>query len=329
MLLDVQDMNVHIKTEEGDLHAVQNLSFSVDQGETLCIVGESGCGKSITALSLMGLLPKAARRSATTLRFDTLDLQRLSSSEARALRGGRMGMIFQEPMTALNPVLTVGRQMTDVLRAHRKVSRKAAEARAIEMLERVGIGNAAHRLKQYPHELSGGLRQRVVIAMALMSEPEVIIADEPTTALDVTIQAELLRLLADLQKSMGLALIMITHDLGLVSRIADRVLVMYAGQAIEYAPAREFFARPTHPYTKGLLDSVPHDGQPRMEPLPAIPGTVPSLVGEIPGCHFRDRCLYAAEACGTRQPLAPWRPDHLVRCGRLADLDANGWRKTA
>ncbi len=325
MLLDVKNLNVNISTPRGDLHAVQNLNLSVDRGETLCIVGESGCGKSITALALMGLLPKAARRSAECLNLNGTDMRSLSRKDLRLLQGNRMAMIFQEPMTALNPVLTIGRQLTDVLRAHRRVSRAEASERAVYLLERVGITQASQRLQQFPHELSGGLRQRVVIAMALMCEPDLIIADEPTTALDVTIQAELLRLLDELSKSMGLALIMITHDVGVVSRIADRVLVMYAGQAVERGDAGELFGNPSHPYTRGLLESVPHSGHARMQPLPAIAGTVPSLVGHIEGCHFRDRCGFALPACASPQHLGDVGHGHLVRCARAPSLIARNW----
>ncbi|KLK89744.1 peptide ABC transporter substrate-binding protein [Microvirga vignae] len=317
MLLNVENLNIDIATPNGSLAAVQDVSFRVSKGETLCIVGESGCGKSITALSLLGLLPKVAKRTARQMTFDGLDMQSMSKAELRALRGDRLSMIFQEPMTALNPLHTVGRQLSDVYRAHRKASRREAKERAIYLLKQVGISNAAQRLNQYPHELSGGLRQRVVIAMALMCEPELIVADEPTTALDVTIQAELLRLLIDLQKSFGMGMILITHDLGLVSRIADRVIVMYAGQVVEAAPAAELFTKPSHPYTRALLGSVPDPSYPRMKPLPSIPGTVPSLVSRMEGCHFFDRCPLACDAC--RQPiqLATIDKDHEARCIRV------------
>ncbi|QRM33004.1 ABC transporter ATP-binding protein [Microvirga sp. VF16] len=319
MLLNVQNLNIDIATATGTLSAVQDVSFSVSKGETLCIVGESGCGKSITALSLLGLLPKAATRTARQLTFGGVDMQRISKSELRALRGNRMSMIFQEPMTALNPLHRVGRQLSDVYRAHRNASRGEAKERAIYLLEQVGIANAAQRLNQYPHELSGGLRQRVVIAMALMCEPELIVADEPTTALDVTIQAELLRLLIDLQKKFGMGLIMITHDLGLVSRIADRVIVMYAGQVVETAPAAELFTNPSHPYTRALLSSVPDPSHPRMKPLPSISGTVPSLLNRMEGCHFFDRCPLACEACRKPVQLEKIDSDHEARCIRIGE----------
>jgi peptide/nickel transport system ATP-binding protein len=312
-LLDVRDLRVDIDTARGTLHAVQGVSFSVERGETLCIVGESGCGKSLTALALMGLLPRRAERTATRLALLGQDLRSLSPRRMNRLRGEQMAMIFQEPMTSLNPVFTIGVQMTDVLRQHRRVSRAEAKARAIYLLERVGIANAALRLDQYPHQLSGGLRQRVMIAMALMCDPKLIVADEPTTALDVTVQAELLRLLMSLQAEFGMGLVLITHDLGLVSRIADKVAVMYAGQIVEQGSADAIFRSPLHPYTQGLMACLPGEvhGSGR---LPVIPGTVPSLVGELPGCHFAGRCQWRHEACANeielREPLA----GHRYRC---------------
>ncbi|RWG50449.1 MAG: ABC transporter ATP-binding protein [Mesorhizobium sp.] len=314
MLLNVENLNIDIATANGTLAAVQDVSFSVSKGETLCIVGESGCGKSITALSLLGLLPKVAKRTARRMTFDGIDMQTLSNRRLRDWRGNRLSMIFQEPMTALNPLHTIGRQLTDVYRAHRNSSRREARERAIHLLEKVGIADAQQRLNSYPHELSGGMRQRVVIAMALMCGPELIVADEPTTALDVTIQAELLRLLIDLQKSFGMGMIMITHDLGLVSRIADRVIVMYAGQVVETAPAEKLFNNPSHPYTRALLGSVPDPSHPRMKPLPSIAGTVPSLLTRMEGCHFYDRCPLASDACRRPIELAKIGEGHEARC---------------
>ncbi|MEZ2148160.1 ABC transporter ATP-binding protein [Bradyrhizobium sp. DN5] len=319
MLLDVDNLNIDIATANGALPVVQDVSFCVSKGETLCIVGESGCGKSITALSLLGLLPKVAKRTAREMTFEGIDMQRISKSELRSLRGNRLSMIFQEPMTALSPLHTIGRQLSDVYRAHRKASRGQALERAIYLLEQVGIANARQRLNSYPHELSGGMRQRVVIAMALMCEPELIVADEPTTALDVTLQAELLRLLMDLQKSFGMGMIMITHDLGLVSRIADSVIVMYAGQVVEAAPAEKLFTNPSHPYTRALLGSVPDPLHPRMKPLPSIAGTVPSLLNRMEGCHFFDRCPLASDACRRPIELEKIGQCHEARCVKAGE----------
>jgi peptide/nickel transport system ATP-binding protein len=314
VLLDVQRLSVDIPTAQGVLHAVQGISFSVDKGETLCIVGESGCGKSLTALALMDLLPRRAVRSADRLAFSGVDLQSLPADAMNKLRGEHMAMIFQEPMTSLNPVFTIGDQMTDVLRQHRPVSQREARERAVHLLTRVGIGKADQRLGQYPHQLSGGLRQRVMIAMALMCDPKLIIADEPTTALDVTVQAELLRLLMSLQDEFGMGLVLITHDLGIVSRMADRVAVMYAGQIVESGPTVSIFETPLHPYTQGLMACLPTPDRKRMHHLRAIPGTVPSLVGQLSGCRFRDRCPYAQPVCGNDITLRPYIHDQAYRC---------------
>jgi peptide/nickel transport system ATP-binding protein len=314
VLLDVHKLSVDIPMAQGVLHAVQGISFSVDKGETLCIVGESGCGKSLTALALMDLLPRRAVRSAGRLTFAGTDLQGLSRSAMNKLRGEHMAMIFQEPMTSLNPVFTIGDQMTDVLRQHRRVSLREARERAIYLLNRVGIGNASQRLAQYPHQLSGGLRQRVMIAMALMCDPKLIIADEPTTALDVTVQAELLRLLMSLQDEFGMGLLLITHDLGIVSRMADKVAVMYAGQIVEAGPVVSIFRSPLHPYTQGLMACLPSPERKRMQHLRAIPGTVPSLVGDVSGCRFRSRCPYAQPICEQDVALRPQADGHAYRC---------------
>ena len=313
-LLVVENLSVDLPTANGPLHAVRNVSFSVNPGETLCIVGESGCGKSMTSLALMDLLPRGARRSVTTLRFDGQDLAALSPAAMNDLRGNAMAMIFQEPMTALNPAYTIGDQLTEHYILHRRASADEARTRALHLLEKVGIAAPERRLGQYPHQLSGGLRQRVMIAMALMCGPRLLIADEPTTALDVTIQAQILRLLIDLQKDLGIALLFITHDLGVVARIATRVAVMYAGEIIEEAPARDLFAAPRHPYTAGLMDCIPIPGKTMPGGrLGAIPGVVPSLVGELTGCMFRDRCPLAQEACRTTPPQRH-EGDHAWRC---------------
>ncbi|KUM44732.1 ABC transporter ATP-binding protein [Pseudomonas sp. EpS/L25] len=313
-LLDVRDLRIDIPLGDDTLHAVRGLDLQVERGEMLCLVGESGCGKSLTSLALMDLLPHRARRQAARLSLGEHDLLAVGEKGMRDLRGNRLAMIFQEPMTALNPAYSIGDQLAEVLRRHRKLDRKTAWARAEAMLEKVGISNATERLRQYPHQLSGGLRQRVVIAMALLCEPDLIIADEPTTALDVTIQAQILHLLRDLQREFGTAIVFITHDLGLVARIADRVAVMYAGQIVEQAPAAELFAEPRHPYTRGLLASIPVPGRTRPgQPLGAIPGLVPSLVGEQHGCAFRNRCPQAVAACADSVPLVE-EEAHLVRC---------------
>ncbi len=291
-------LNVDIPVSNGILHPVQGVSFHVDRGETLAIVGESGCGKSLTSLAVMDLLPPRAKRAANTLELDGRDLTGLSERRMSDIRGNRMSMIFQEPMTSLNPAYTIGDQLTEALRRHESAGRAEARERAVYLLEKVGITGAAGRLGQYPHQLSGGLRQRVMIAMALMCGPDLLIADEPTTALDVTIQAQILHLLADLQREFRTGLILITHDLGVVSRVADRVAVMYAGQIVEEGTAHQIFEAPSHPYTQGLLACIPIPGRtPRGSHLGSIAGMVPSLVGEFRGCHFADRCPYAMDIC--------------------------------
>jgi peptide/nickel transport system ATP-binding protein len=314
IVLDVQGLDVAIPTHAGLLHPVRDVSFQVRRGETLCLVGESGCGKSMTSLALMDLLPRRAIRRARRLEFLGENLATATGKRINDLRGDRMAMIFQEPMTALNPAYTIGEQLIEHYRHHRNASMGDARARAVELLEKVGIASAANRLGQYPHQLSGGLRQRVMIAMALMCGPELLIADEPSTALDVTIQAQILRLLADLQRELGIAMVLITHDLGVVARIADRVAVMYAGQVVEEGAAAEIFASPRHPYTMGLLDCIPVPG--RTAPggkLGTIPGVVPSLVGALRGCSFRDRCPHAQAICA--QDVAVRADgDHQWRC---------------
>jgi peptide/nickel transport system ATP-binding protein len=277
---------------------VRGASFSVAAGETHCLVGESGCGKSVTALSVMNLLARNARRNAERLAFQGEDLLKLSDKGMARLRGNAMAMIFQEPMTSLNPAYTVGSQMTEVLRRHKHASQRAATDRAADLLARVGITAPGMRLGQFPHQLSGGLRQRVMIAMALMCDPQLLIADEPTTALDVTVQAQILRLLAGLQRDLGLGLLLITHDLGIVARVATKVSVMYAGEVVESAPTAELFANPKHPYTQGLLRCVPVPGKiQRDQPLGAIPGTVPRVGLAFEGCAFRERCDFADDSC--------------------------------
>ena len=299
-ILTVEGMSVDITVPSGQLHAVRAIDFSVKAGETFCIVGESGCGKTLTSLSLMRLLPRNASLTATRLEFDGLDLSTLSERDMASLRGNRLGMIFQDPMTSLNPVYTVGDQMEEVYLRHRVTTRKQARERAEYLLQRVGIMSPALRLQQFPHQLSGGLRQRVMIAMTLMCEPKLIIADEPTTALDVTVQVQILQLLARLQREFGMAIILITHNLGIVARMADHLAVMYAGKIIETGGAVEVFTNPQHPYTCGLLRCMPGyaSGGPDAR-LGSIPGLVPSLIGDIDGCGFRNRCDFATSDCAS------------------------------
>ncbi|HQT85731.1 MAG: ABC transporter ATP-binding protein [Acidiphilium sp. 37-64-53] len=309
----------------GPLHVVRGISLAVAPGETHCLVGESGCGKSISALSVLGLLPRQARRQAGRILFSGTDLTGLAERDLARLRGDRLAMIFQEPMTSLNPAYTIGSQMIEVLRRHRGNSRSTAVDAAAAMLARVGITAPEMRLGQFPHQLSGGLRQRVMIAMALLCEPAVLIADEPTTALDVTVQAQILHLLADLKRDFGLAVLLITHDLGVVARVADQVSVMYAGEIVEQAPVASLFAAPSHPYTRGLLASIPVPGRVRKgETLGSIPGIVPAIRSGFIGCAFRDRCAEALPVCAEPVAKREAGPDHIYRC-RLSP----GWVATA
>ncbi len=297
-ILTVEGLNVDIALPTGTLHAVRDVSFEVNTEQTFAIVGESGCGKTMTALSLMRLLPAAARISARRLRFDGEDLLALGAGAMTNMRGSRIAMIFQDATSALNPVFRVGTQLEDVYLAHRGGRRSGARRRAMSLLERLGISSPALRMRQYPHELSGGMRQRIMIALALMCEPRLVIADEPTTALDVTVQAQILELLLELQRELKLALILIAHDLGVVAQVAQRVAVMYAGEIVEMGAVPEVFGRPAHPYTQSLLACVPRRGR----ALGAIPGVVPTLIGEIAGCLFRNRCSSAVERCGALEP---------------------------
>lgn len=302
-ILDIRDLAVEIPTESSELKAVRGISLDLKRGETLGIVGESGSGKSMTALAMMNLLPPSARRSAACINFDGTDLINASERDlATQVRGQRIGMIFQEPMTSLNPVYSIGRQLKETMTLHRDVSDATAEARAVHLLGKVGLPDPASRLKQYPHELSGGQRQRVMIAMALMNEPELLIADEPTTALDVTIQAQILRLLRDLQQELGMSMILITHDLGVVSRSADKIAVMYAGDIVEIGTTQEVLLDPRHPYTQGLLECVPGYRNGALKRLGSIPGIVPSMTGDIVGCAFATRCPRAVPMCTISTP---------------------------
>jgi peptide/nickel transport system ATP-binding protein len=318
-ILSVRDLRTWFHTDAGVARSVDGVSFDVAPGETLGVVGESGCGKSVTALSILRLIrPPGRIEPGSRIVFDGRDILTLSEKELRAVRGNRIAMIFQEPMTALNPVFSVGDQIAEVVRVHEGASKKAAWARAVAMLETVGIPDPARRAHEYPHQLSGGMRQRVMIAMALVLGPAVVIADEPTTALDVTIQAQILELLADLQQRFGTAIMMITHDLGVIAEVARRVLVMYAGEIVEEAPVERLFAAPHHPYTEGLLQAMPRLGHER-ERLAVIPGTVPPATAWPSGCRFRDRCPYAWERCATEHPpLYQLEGGHVSRC-HLAD----------
>jgi peptide/nickel transport system ATP-binding protein len=310
-LLEVEKLEVTF----GKTAAVRGASLTVAPGETHCLVGESGCGKSVTALSVMNLLVRSAQRRAQRLAFQGEDLLKLSDRGMARLRGNAMAMIFQEPMTSLNPAYTVGSQMTEVLRRHKGASQRAATDRAADLLARVGITAPGMRLGQFPHQLSGGLRQRVMIAMALMCDPQLLIADEPTTALDVTVQAQILRLLAGLQRDLGLGLLLITHDLGIVARVATRVSVMYAGEVVERATTAELFRAPQHPYTRGLLSCVPVPGRvQRDKPLGSIPGIVPAIGDGFAGCAFRSRCAHANEACTRAIPRRPAGEAHDYLC---------------
>ena len=314
-LLEVRDLRIQFDGPEGVARAVDGVSFALARGETLALVGESGCGKSVTALSLLRLVDHPGRIVAgSSIRYEGRELLALAEPEMRALRGNRIAMIFQEPASALNPVFTVGDQVAEVARIHDRASRAAAWARAITMLARTGIPDAAERAKDYPHQLSGGMQQRVLIAMALMMGPALLIADEPTTALDVTIQAQILDLLREMQREIGSAVLLITHDLGVVAEMAQRVLVMYGGEIVEAAPVRALFAAPSHPYTAGLLRAMPRRGEPRHR-LDAIPGTVPPATAWPSGCRFRDRCAFAWEKCANEAPaLVELSPGHFARC---------------
>ena len=312
VLLDIRDLRTYFHVMDGTVKAVDGVSFSVKRGQTLGVVGESGCGKSVTALTVMRLLdiPPAEITSGEIL-FKGRDLLTLPDSEMRKVRGEEIAMVFQEPMTSLNPVYTVGDQISEGVILHKGISKKAGLEKAIDSLRLVGINNPERRVKQYPHEMSGGMRQRVMIAMALSCDPDLIIADEPTTALDVTIQAQILRLLRQLVKERGVSVLFTTHDLGTAHEICDRVVVMYAGQEMESAPTDAFFERPAHPYTRRLLDSLPTAGG----EIRDIPGEVPSLIGPPPGCRFHPRCDYATAECRARRPdVHTVEGAHRVRC---------------
>ncbi|NRP75642.1 Oligopeptide transport ATP-binding protein OppD [Ensifer psoraleae] len=316
VLLDVRNLETHFFSEGSVTRAVGGVSFQVRKGETLGVVGESGCGKSVTSLSILRLLPKlTARTVGGEVRFRGRDLLKLSEGEMRKIRGDKIAMIFQDPMTSLNPVYTVGRQIAEAVEIHTGASRTEALAKAEEMLRLVRIADPERRVKNYPHEMSGGMRQRAMIAMALACSPELLIADEPTTALDVTIQAQILRLIVDLKERTGTAVMFITHDLGVVAETCQRVIVMYAGRIVEQASAVDLFARPMHPYTKALMRSVPDRRRGKERRLPEIPGIVPSLREAVIGCSFAPRCPRATKVCREKTPvLEEQGQDHAVAC---------------
>ena len=317
-LLEIRGLRTHFDTEDGVARAVDGVSLTVDEGETLGVVGESGCGKSVTALSILRLLPEPpARFAGGEILYKGADLLKVTDREIRKVRGNEIAFIFQEPMTSLNPVFTVGNQIAETVRLHRGLNRREARAESIEALRRVGIPSPERRIDEYPHQLSGGMKQRVMIAMALSCNPSLLIADEPTTALDVTIQAQILDLLHGLRTDGGMGLILITHDLGVVAEVADRVAVMYAGKIVEKASVGDLFNHPQHPYTVGLFRSLPALGK-RRGRLQAIPGNVPSPLDFSEGCRFRERCTFATDKCGEEPPLAAAGTDpdadHAVAC---------------
>jgi peptide/nickel transport system ATP-binding protein len=323
-LLEVRNLQTYFATRRGDARAVDDVSFELDRGETLSLVGESGCGKSVTALSIMRLISPPGRLVAGQVIFDGRDLLKLNDDEMRRIRGDEIAMIFQDPLTSLNPVYTVGEQIAEAIRLHRQVSKREAWNQTIEGMRDVAIPAPEIRAKNYPHEMSGGMRQRIMIAMALACDPKLLIADEPTTALDVTIQAQILDLLAELREKRNLALLLITHDLGVVAETSDRVAVMYAGKIIESASVRELFKKPRHPYTEGLLHSVPKleetNGEKKVR-LHTIEGVVPNPVELTPGCRFAPRCEHALEKCREGEiPLIEIDSGHATRCIRVSEI---------
>ena len=316
-LLEVEDLRTYFKTREGEVHAVDGVSFEVEEGSVLGIVGESGCGKSVTSLSIMGLVQNPGRVVSGSIRFEGRDLTTMSDKALEDVRGRQISMIFQDPMTSLNPTLTIGTQITETLRRHLGLSKADAEKRAVSLLEEVHIPDAKHRLRDYPHRFSGGMRQRVMIAIALSCNPKLLIADEPTTALDVTVQAGVLELLDELRRDHGMTMIIISHNMGVIAETAEQVLVMYAGQVVEQASVTDLFDRPEHPYTEALLGSLPHidEQNPRNGRLATIPGRPPDLLAPPDACRFAARCKYAGrDDCSTVPPeLRQIRPGHWVR----------------
>jgi len=328
-LLDVTDLRVAFTTDDGIVHAVDGISYSVMPGTTLGIVGESGSGKSVTSLTTMGLTRGRSTSVSGTIMFEGRDLLTLPGEELRQIRGNEIAMIFQDPLSSLHPFYKVGAQLSETILAHRNDSKAAARDRSIDLLELVGIPDPHRRVDQYPHEFSGGMRQRAMIAMALANEPKLLIADEPTTALDVTVQAQILALIAELQGRLGMAVIIITHDLGVVAEIADEIAVMYAGRIVEHADTKRLFAAPEHPYTWGLLKSIPRLDTPRNEELVPIQGRPPSLINRPTGCHFHPRCPYVSEEHKRIDPKlepVPSDPEHQVACLLPASVRAEIWR---
>ena len=314
-LLELENLQTSFFTRDGEVHAVRGVSFSLNAGELIGIVGESGCGKSVTCKSILQLLGNNGKITGGSVRFRGDCLAQKTPQQMRQIRGNEIAMIFQDPMTALNPVLTIGRQMTEILMRNKGLSRSAAKEKALAMLDSVGIADASRRFNQYPHEFSGGMRQRVMIAIALSCDPQLLIADEPTTALDVTVQAQIMTLLNELKREFNTAIIMITHDLGVVAGICDKVLVMYAGRTMEYGKARDVFYHPAHPYSIGLLNAVPRlDAE--GESLLTIPGNPPNLLRLPTGCPFQPRCPHAMEACNSAPPLEEFAPGRLRACFR-------------
>ncbi len=313
-LLEIAGLSVNFLTPAGALRAVDDLSITVREGRVLGLVGESGCGKTMTALSIMNLVPPPGRITAGQVLFEGRDLLTLPREEMRKIRGARIAMIFQEPMTALNPVFTIGNQISEVLTAHERITKNDALSRSVELLRSVGIPSPEKRIHEYPHQLSGGMRQRVMIAMAIACRPALVLADEPTTALDVTIQAHILELLTRIQAEMGMAMILVTHDMGLIAERAHEVAVMYAGRIVEQADTRSLFASPAHPYTRGLLASIPRPGETKRQRLRTIAGTVPRLSDLPKGCAFQPRCDIKTGECETVPDLVEIAPGHKVRC---------------
>lgn len=313
-VLEIKGLKTSFFTDDGEVPAVNDVSFFIRRGEILGVVGESGCGKSVTSLSVMGLVPRPGKVTGGSIRFKNEELTIAAESRMRQVRGNEIAMIFQEPMTSLNPVFTIGHQLIEGIRLHNKISKKEAAGRAVDMLQKVGMPRAKQLLKEYPHQLSGGMRQRVMIAMAMACEPELLIADEPTTALDVTIQAQILDLMKQLNKEFHTSILMITHDLGVVADICDRIVVMYAGKVVEEGSVREIFKNPQHPYTEGLIQSVPNMREAKKR-LYSIPGNVPKPGSLQQGCHFAPRCPYAFDRCTAENPqLLQTEDGHQVRC---------------